>query len=37
MAVYADPASTSAEIDASLRLWERTHGYVDAVQAGNAE
>ena len=38
MAAYADPASTGAEIDASLQLWEqRTQDYVEAVRAGNAE
>ena len=38
MAAYADPASTVAEIDASLQLWQqRTQDYVDAVRAGNAE
>jgi hypothetical protein len=38
MAAYEDPASTEAEIDASLQLWEqRTQGYVDAVLAGNTE
>jgi hypothetical protein len=38
MAAYEDPASTGAEIDASLQLWEqRTQDYVDAVHTGNAE
>jgi hypothetical protein len=38
MAAYEDPASTGAEIDASIQLWEqRTQDYVDAVHAGNAE
>ena len=38
MNAFWDPASTKAEIDASLQLWEqRTQDYVDAVLAGNAE
>jgi hypothetical protein len=38
LAAYDDPASTEAEIDASLQLWEqRVQGYVDAVRAGTAE
>jgi hypothetical protein len=38
MDAFWDPASTKAEINASLQLWEqRTHDYVDAVRAGDAE
>jgi hypothetical protein len=38
MDAYTDAASTAAEIDASLQLWEqRTQEYVDAVRAGETE
>lgn len=38
MSAFWDAASTRAEIDASLQMWEqRTQDYVDAVLAGNTD